>query len=174
MIVTHLATRRIAISLTLLAVLGACAAQQAGEFPSLAIRPQENAAPRSDNVAAAPVQADAALLKVLSDLKNQIAIGEAAFRNTLPRAQAAITAANGAAPASEPWVLAAMQLAALEFDRAPAQEALADFDTLLVDKSTQNDTKGAAELQAGWTAANAVVTEQTRLIEGLKSQLSPA
>ncbi len=162
--------------------LSACANRQIdSDFPSLSKRPQEStsqAEAETTRAKAISAPADAALLTMLRDMNSQIANGEAAFRKTLPQAQAAMAAARGAAPASEAWVQAAMLLAALEFDRGPSQTGLAELDRLLVDRSTASPAlpsgSGVSEIGAAWSLANAIVTEQTRLIEALKSQLPPA
>ena len=162
-------------------LLAGCATPQAGEFPSLAKRPQERAGDRADAptiTTAISAPADAVLQAQLRDLSSQIGAGQAAFAKTLPQARAAMAAARGAAPASEAWVQAAMLLAALELDRGPSQTALSELDQVLVNRSMapvgSAENGGMAEIDAAWMRANAVVAEQTRVIESLKMQLLPA
>jgi hypothetical protein len=166
-----------AISMAALLLSGCAQSAADRDFPSLAKRPQEDAPPPGSQpvTEAIPAPADAALLAQLRSLDGQVNSGEAAFRATLPKAQTAMAAARGAAPASEPWVQAAMMLAALEFDRGPSQVALAELDELLTSRATQKGGGvGLAEIEASWTRANAMVGTQTREIEKLKAQLPPA
>jgi hypothetical protein len=172
--------RLLLLNIAAILLLSGCATRAEGEFPSLAKRPQESAAqgPETQTSAAIAAPADAALLAQLRDITGQISNGEAAFRATLPKAQSAMAAARGAAPASEAWVQAAMLLAALEFDRGTAQAAMAELDRLLVERATADQksgqSSGLAEIGAVWSRANAQVNEQTRLIEALKAQLTAA
>jgi hypothetical protein len=159
-------------------LLSGCAKTAAeGDFPSLAKRPQEDTPPPGSQPVTEdiPAPADRALLQIINGLENRLAIGEAKFQETLPKAQTAMAAARGSAPASEAWVQAAMLLAALEFDRGPSQVALAELDELLTTRATQKGGgAGLAEIEASWSRANALVSAQTREIEKLKSQLPPA
>ncbi len=169
-------------SAVLMVALAGCARTSGdGDFPSLAKRPIEAGTPAAASAqpVPAPVAADPGLVATLDRYRAQAQRGEAAFRARLPGAQAAIAAARGAAAASEPWVNAAMLLAALEFDRAPAQDALAELDVLLAERSISAENTGVEsaelrEIAALWRVVDAQVRAQTAAIDALKVQLTPA
>lgn len=111
--------------------LSGCAMQE-GDFPSLQKRPYED-----EPIMDAPAPPDAAITSLPADLRARLdaAVAQSGaandrFRTRLPTVKDRVDAARGAAESSESWVVAHMELAALEIQRSPSVEALADIDAL--------------------------------------------
>ena len=169
------------LSVFLVLVLGlslsACA-MQAGDFPSLAKRPYENGPAMDDSAAPPPAQMDVlppALRNAVDLALRQSNSAHQAFLADLPKVKESVTAARNAAPSSESWVVAQMQLSSLEMDRSPSISALADMDMLYMQRLDQEFTgeaKGAAVLIAqSRERIAAQVSSQQAEIEKLKSTM---
>ncbi|MEP2101459.1 MAG: hypothetical protein ABJP02_02395 [Parasphingorhabdus sp.] len=169
------------LSLFLVPVLGlslsACAMQE-GDFPSLAKRPYEDGPAIANTVAPSPAQMatlPAALKNAVDAAIRQSDAAHQAFLADLPKVKQSVSAARGAAPSSESWVVAQVQLSSLEMDRSPSISALADIDALYVQRLDQEFTgedKGAAALIAkSREKIGAQVSSQQREIELLKSKM---
>ncbi|GAA0485477.1 hypothetical protein GCM10009096_30260 [Parasphingorhabdus litoris] len=169
------------ISLFLILVLGlslsACAMQE-GDFPSLAKRPYEDAPAITDTAAPTPAQMatlPVALRNAVDAAIRQSNAAHQAFLGDLPKVKQSVSAARGAAPSSESWVVAQVQLSSLETDRSPSISALADMDALYMqrlDQEFSGEEKGAAALIAkSRERIEAQVSNQQQEIEKLKSGL---
>lgn len=162
--------------LAMISVTG-CAMQQ-GDFPSLAKRPYEDGSaifepapnpPSSISALPASVQAavDAAVV--------QSSTAHARFLRLLPSVKNRVNAARGSAVSSESWVVAQMDLAALEISRTPSVSALADIDDLYL---AQLNAEFAAEISGGAetievkrAAVSAQVNNQQDEINLMKARL---
>ncbi|MCJ8155838.1 hypothetical protein [Sphingomonas sp. LaA6.9] len=141
--------KKIRVSAFVLPYLLVGCATEGADSPSLAPRPIEQ---RTDAIEtpepAPPAPADAALKADLGRLLKQARDGESAFAAILGQTERAVTAARGAAAASESWIAAQQQLSALDGARAPTAAALAELDSLyvaLADKATQDARVGGIE-----------------------------
>lgn len=102
-------------------------------YPSLARRPAERITGSAAVVAPAPapvVQPDLATQSRLARLREMASTAHARFNAQVPAASRLVTAAVGAAVASESWSVASVALATLESRRSDAMIALADLDSL--------------------------------------------
>lgn len=168
------------ISVFLVPVLGlslsACA--QSGDFPSLAKRAYEDAPAIEERIEVPAPEMEA----LPADLGNLVAAAvrqsntaHQAFLKDLPAVRQRVSAARGAAPSSESWVVAQMQLSALEMDRSPSISALADMDALYMQRlgeELDGAEQGAAALIAKSRdrVADQVASQQQQ-IDALKSGL---
>lgn len=169
------------LALFLVPVLGlslsACA-MQSGDFPSLSKRPYEDG-PAIDNAVTPPsAQMDAlpaALKNAVDAAVRQSNTAHKAFLEDLPKVKQSVSAARGAAPSSESWVVAQISLSSLEMDRSPSISALADIDSLYtkrLDQEFSGEEKGAAVLIAKSREKIEVqVSDQQREIDDLKSRI---
>lgn len=137
--------------------LSACAG--GGSYPSLARRPAERAYGTVQPVPAqetAPVSAtpSADVINRLESLRAQAAAANARFQTRESKARSAVSAARGAAIASESWSVAQVALAQLESARSDAMIALADLDSLLIAARRADATAPSPDLP---------VVEETRL-----------
>ncbi len=149
---------------------------QEGDFPSLAKRPYEDnpAIPAMDIATADPMEAlPSALRNAVETAVQKSNTAHQSFLQNLPKVQKSVSAARGAAPSSESWVVAQMELSSLEMNRSPSVSALADLDSLFMKRLDQEFTgeqKGAADLIAkSREKIEAQVISQQREIEQLKS-----
>ncbi|HEY9091302.1 hypothetical protein [Parasphingorhabdus sp.] len=169
------------LSVLLVPVLGlslsACA-MQSGDFPSLAKRPYEDD-PAIEEMVPTPAPEITALP---ADLGNAVSaairqsnMAHQAFLGSLPSARQRVLAAQGAAPSSESWVVAQMELSSLEMDRSPSVSALADMDLLyrqrLSDEVEGAQPGGAALVAESRDKIESQVASQQREIESLRSRL---
>ena len=156
--------------------LSGCAMQQ-GDFPSLLKRPYERESVTDD--AAAPATAISSLPADLqSRLGAAVASSSAAdskYRTRLPAVKKLVDAARGSAESSEAWVVAHMELAALEIQRSPSVEALADIDSLYreqLERETAEDESGGTTIIATQRdSVQAQVDRQQADIEAMKNRL---
>lgn len=154
--------------------LSACA-MQSGDFPSLSKRPYEDG-PAIDDAATPPPAQMVALPAVLKNAVNaavqQSNTAHQVFLKDLPKVKQSVSAARGAAPSSESWVVAQMELSSLENDRSPSVSALADIDSLYMQQLDQEYTgeeKGGAALVAKFrNIIEAQVSSQQTEIDKLK------
>lgn len=169
------------LSVFLVPVLGlslsACA-MQSGDFPSLSKRPYEDV-PAIDDTAAPPSPQIEALPAALRNAVNaaiqQSNAAHQTFLAGLPKVQQSVSAARGAAPSSESWVAAQVELSSLEMERSPSVSALADIDSLYLqrlDQEFSGEDKGAAVLIAkSRQQIEAQVSLQQREIDQMKARI---
>ncbi|QTD55075.1 hypothetical protein [Parasphingorhabdus cellanae] len=157
--------------------LSACA-MQSGDFPSLSKRAYEDGTAIDEPVAPSAQEIDAlpaALKKAVDAAVRQSNAAHQVFLADLPKVKQTISAARGASPSSESWVVAQMQLSSLEMDRSPSISALADIDSLYMQRLDQEfagEEKGAAALIAkSRQQIEAQVSLQQDEIEKLKSRI---
>ncbi|WP_296679070.1 hypothetical protein [Novosphingobium sp.] len=152
-------------------ILSACAKDQ-GEYPSLARRPVERISGTAPVVAPAEVAPPAPSPELSGNLEQLVAKARAAdarFRDNAPRARALVSAAAGAAVASESWSVATVALADLESQRSQAMIALADLDALYAAEGIKlADTSAIA---AARDQVISIVGEEDTVLNGLKSRL---
>ncbi len=157
--------------------LSACA-MQSGDFPSLSKRPYEDipaidetVAPPSPQIGSLPV----ALKKAVDAAIRQSNAAHQAFLADLPKVKQSVSAARGASPSSESWVVAHIELSSLEMDRSPSVSALADIDLLYLqrlDQEFSGEDKGAAVLIAkSREQIEAQVSSQQVEIDQLKARI---
>lgn len=156
--------------------LSGCAMQE-GDFPSLQKRPYEG-----EPVMDAPTQSPPILSALPAAMQSKLAAAVAQSRSAheqflsrLPTVQNRVDAARGAAVSSESWVVAQMELAALEMERSPSVEALADIDGLFRDllerETAEGQTGGTALIASQREAVKAQVDRQQSEIDTMKSRL---
>ncbi|MEH6757998.1 MAG: hypothetical protein V7676_10830 [Parasphingorhabdus sp.] len=157
--------------------LSACG-MQARDFPSLSKRPYEDGSPIEEPVAPPSAEMDtlpATLKNAVESAVRQSETAHQIFMKNLPNVKQSVSAASGAVPSSESWVVAQMLLSSLETDRSPSVSALADIDSLYMKRLDQEFTgeeQGAAKLIArSRERIEARVTSQQQEIDGLKSRL---
>lgn len=150
---------------------------QQGDFPSLLKRPYEDDSPIRES--SAPAVAISSLSAEQQNRLNAAAAKSVAaddkFQTSLPRVKKRAAAARGAAVSSESWVVAQMELAALEILRSPSVEALADIDALyreqLVRQGGQNASGGTAVIAKQRDVVRRQVERQQAEIDSMKGQL---
>ncbi len=157
--------------------LTACAADQ-GRFPSLDKRPAERISGTSDVVAAEAAATPAPppeiapspeLAARLGQLVGRIETVHQRFLARRPAAAARVSAAAGAAVASESWAIATVALADLESTRSEAMIALADLDALWVTARIAGEE--APALAAGRDHAIALIGQEDEILAGLRGRL---
>lgn len=162
--------RSILLAATAVVLLSACAKDQ-GEYPSLARRPAERVSGTAP-VVTPPPPAPQPPVEVTGQLDGLIAKARAAdakFRDAVPRARSLVSAAAGAAVASESWSVATVALADLESQRSQAMIALADLDALYAAEGIkQSDTRAIA---AARDAVIAIVAGEDEVLNDLKGRL---
>lgn len=157
--------------------------QGSDAFPSLAKRPYEiDQQPAADDEA--PSQAPPSAIttplayeqrQAVSTALDKHRAADTAFRAALPDTRSAVSGASGAAVASEAWVVAQSALSRLEVTRSPSVEALAELDTLLTERLSQ-EQQGAAYggvdsiREAREVVVNAVA-EQSAVVADLAGRL---
>ena len=167
-----MAAFRPALILAVALLTSACSTTE-GEFPSLARRPAERvsgtaeASPAPPPAVAEPVPAG--LAAQLAGFERQARAGHAKFQSREGRARQLVSAARGAAVASERWSVATVAVAELEAARSEVLIVLADLDSLY-----------AAELVAGGDGAaigtvrdsvQALVVQEDRVLAELGGAL---
>lgn len=167
---------RSVLFIPLILALPACAMQQ-GDFPSLLERPYERE-PVTDE-AAVPATA---ITSLPADMQSRLgaavassSAADAKYRARLPAVKKLVDAARGSAESSEAWVVAHMELAALEIQRSPSVEALADIDSLYreqLERETAEDESGGTTIIATQRdSVQAQVDRQQADIEAMKNRL---
>jgi Meckel syndrome type 1 protein len=122
------------LTLLLTAALSGCGSN-AG-YPSLARRPAERITGSSAVITPAPVPVvaeipvDLAVQSKLARLREMASTAHARFNSAVPGATRLVSAAQGAAVASESWSVASIALATLESRRSDAMIALSELDSL--------------------------------------------
>ena len=167
---------RSVLFIPLILLLPACAMQE-GDFPSLQKRPYESE-PVMDDVAAPATTISALSADLQARLDAAMASSRAAddqFRARLPAVKKRVDAARGSAESSESWVVAHMELAALEIQRSPSVEALADIDALyreqLERETAEDQSGGTAIIATQRDTVQVQVDRQQAEIETMKNRL---
>jgi len=157
----------------LLLSLPACAGTQATDGPSLAKRAVEG---RFDVAPPAVVVAPPGPLP--TDLAGRLqrweadgAAGQQAFAAERATAASAVSAAAGAPVASERWVVAQQAISRLIGARAPLTAALADIDSLYVERSVDEQIDGLPEIYALRDRLADLASTQDAVLESLNAQL---
>ena len=165
-----------ALVMIITVMLSGCAMQE-GDFPSLQKRPYEGE-PVMDQPTAPTTVISSLPADIQARLDAAVAQSKAAqdqFLNRLPAVKSRVDAARGAAQSSESWVVAHMDLAALEIQRSPSVEALADIDALFRDQlereTTTDQSGGTALIARQRDAVQVQVDRQQAEIDAMKDRL---
>lgn len=167
--------KRASFLITLFAVfpLTACGSTQSAVAPSLAKRPYEG---RFDvPVQPVPVTPPGALPAALGErlARWEAALSAAQSQFSAERADAVrlVSAAQGAAPASEAWVVAQQAISRLVAARAPLTEAAAEMDRLYLERSAAEEFDGMPEVYALRERMLEADSTQTAILESLNASL---
>lgn len=163
---------RLPASLIPVILLGACASTP-GEYPSLARRPLERV---SGNWAPPPAppppaQLDPAVAHQIDSLLERVQAADVKFQTRESRVRKVISAAKGAAKASEAWSVAMVALADLDAARSEGMVALADIDAIYA--ASRIEGEPASKAKTARDAANELVAAQDKVIAELQGQLAP-
>jgi len=167
--------KHLLVPLTMIS-LSACSMQE-GNFPSLAKRPFEDASTIVEPPAVPPVVSSlpGPLQAAVDKAVTQSSTAHAEFLENLPGVQRRVNAAKGAAVSSESWVVAQMDLAALEIGRGPSVTALADIDALYTERLNSEfeseNSGGAAIIASKREQISAQVRRQQDEIDAMKAKL---
>lgn len=167
-------SRALVIAASLAALLGGCATKADDRFPSLAKRPiEEMGLTRIPDAIEPPpaAPADSALNSQIAELRGQASQGQSRFNAELGATRARVSAARGAAPASDAWMEAQMAISGLEAARRPSVEALASLDQLSVARQNQGERAGEGELAQATDTVRALVAAQSEVLKGFKGSL---
>ncbi len=166
---------RLAACLAVTLALSACAADQ-GRYPSLARRPAERVSGSSAVVAPAPapallpeIAASPELAARLGQLVGRIETVHQRFLARRAAAAARVSAAAGAAVASDSWSVATIALADLESTRSEAMIALADLDAMWVTARIAGEE--APALAAARDHAIALIGQEDAILAGLRGRM---
>lgn len=162
------------LTLGVAGLLGGCASGGEDHFPSLAKRPVEDMGLTRIPDAIEPppsAPADGALNGQIGALRAQANRGQARFNAELSATRARVSAARGAAPASDLWMEAQMAISGLEAARRPSVEALASLDQLLVARQNAGERAGEGELAGATNAVRGMVAAQSETLKGFKGSL---
>ncbi|WP_430427500.1 hypothetical protein [Parasphingorhabdus sp.] len=157
--------------------LSGCAMGE-GDFPSLAKRPYEDQSAISSPGNPVPALVSSLTPDVQSGVNQALRTSNAAheqFLHNLNAVKQRVVAAQGAAVSSEKWVVAQMDLAALELVRSPSVESLADIDSLYaaeLDREVQEGLSGGALIiLEKRNQIDGQVRQQQQQIDSMKGQL---
>ncbi len=151
---------------------------QQGDFPSLAKRPYEVgaaiAAPVPDPLP--PVSTlPAPLREAVNQALSKSSQAHEKFLKNLGGVRSRVNAARGSSISSEAWVVAQMNLAALEMMRSPSVTALADVDSLYLERLNaefeDEASGGAAVIGEKREQIQAQVSTQQSEIDAMKAKL---
>ena len=159
--------------------LSACASD--GRYPSLARRDVERirgtvepVTPQMPSPAiTAPPSAE--LETRLASLVEQAQAAHAHFSANLDRTERLVTAADGAAIASESWAVASVALADLEAARSKAMIALADLDQLYAAERVEHfesESITAKVIARARDKVSALVAQEDPALAGLRNRLA--
>jgi hypothetical protein len=153
--------------------LSACAAAQSPTAPSLAKRAVEgrlNVAP-PPVVVPPPGPLPADLAGRLARWEADGAAGQQAFAAERDSTAQLVSAAAGAAVASERWVVAQQAISRLTAARAPLTAALADLERLYIERSVDEAIDGLPDIYALRDRLAEQVSAQDAVLEALSRQL---
>lgn len=152
-------------------LLTACSNNQ-DSFPSLARRPAErlNTPAPETTPAPAPAPPDPAQIERIAGLVAKANTAHDRFAARSGPARGLVSAAAGAAVASESWSVATIALSELEAARSEAMIALADLDALYARAVV--DGTDSAELTKAREAVVALVGEEDRVLGELQGRLA--
>ncbi|MEP2990183.1 MAG: hypothetical protein ABJN65_14475 [Parasphingorhabdus sp.] len=170
-------TAKSAISLLTMIAVSGCA-MQTGDFPSLSKRPYENG-PAIESPAPVSRPMATGLPASLQTAVNQAIVKSNAahkkFLENLPGVKNRVRAAGRSSISSESWVVAQMDLAALELIRSPSVTALADMDALYLQRLNaefEDAQPGGAQIVArNRNQIEAQVKAQQDAIDAMKVRL---
>lgn len=155
-------------------VLSGCAAKDAA-YPSLAIRPAERAQGSFEDVpkaqpplTRAPLSVDA--INRLAQLQAEAARAHRAFLKAAPGTSRLVSAASGAAIASDRWANAQVALADLESSRSQAAVPLGDLDLLFADAAVSLEQRDS--IVEARDAVVEMIAEEDRILAGLRRKLT--
>ena len=153
--------------------LAACGTTDYGSAPSLAKRPFEGSfdVPIQALPVAPPGALPADLAGRLQLWEAEAAKGQSAFSSERDAAARAVSAASGAAIASESWVVAQQAISRLIAARAPTTGALADIDRLYMQRSVAEEIDGMPDIYALRERIAEMVSAQDAVIDSLNGSL---
>ncbi len=154
-------------------LLGGCAAS--ADYPSLSRRPAERISGSAQAVTPQPAQApvpapSAEFTERLTQLIEQAGDAHRRFSGQSARTERLVSAAAGAAVASESWAVASVALAELESARSDAMVALAELDQIYAAEAIA----GTADRDAAAAAREqvvALVSEEDEVLARLRGRL---
>ena len=149
--------------------LSACASDTAN-YPSLARRDVERAAPAPSPAPVSEATADPALLARLPSLVAAARAAQGRFAAARERTERLVAAGAGSTPGSESWAVASIALAGLESSRSDAMIALADLDALHTEARV-NNTGGAVVIAAARDEVASLIGEQDQILIALRTRL---
>ena len=157
------------LAATLLAcLLGGCAT--GGDFPSLAPRPVEQLSFEEPIKVDPPVAADPALSGRAGALLGEARAGDRQFEEAYGRALPLVRAAGPAG--SDAWIQAQEAISRVEAARIGTTNALSELDLLIAEQSDDpTNARVWADLQSARQAAENLVADQRRRLEGLKGSV---
>lgn len=160
-----------------LILLAGCATTDDNDYPSLAPREAEKMdidLPAADPSVPSP-PADAALMSRLNAIEARARAGNATFEPLYGAAANATSAARGAAPGSESWVVANMAISRAQAATSETAAAAADIDKLVDDlancASKEPGVAGVTEAIATQRHVHAINNSQIVRIRALSSQV---
>ncbi|MXP24506.1 hypothetical protein GRI39_00380 [Altererythrobacter indicus] len=151
--------------------LSACATPR-GEYPSLAIRPEERVSGSMKPVAAEPYippKTGPDVLSNIAGLRQSAEQAHAQFTAAVPAARKAANAARNSSQGSEKWAVAQIALSELESSRSDAMIALADLDRLYVDAAI--NAKELGPLASARNDVMALVAQEDSVIDQIGALL---
>lgn len=167
--------KRAPFLITLLAVLPltACGSTQSAVAPSLAKRPYEGRfdVPVQPVPVAPPGALPAALGERLARWDAALVKAQSQFSAQRGDAVRLVGVANGAAQASEAWVVAQQAISRLVAARAPLTDAIAELDKLYLERSAAEEFDGMPEVYALRERMLEADSAQQAILESLNASL---
>lgn len=167
-----MSTMKYLLSLLTVMLLAACATPEGEGYPSLAIRGAERVTGQLDAPAAPSYVPPATPVEVLDRLDQLVALAadaHAEFLSEADRTQRLVSAASGAAVATDRWADAQVALAELELARSDAMVALADLDRLYAEASVEAEE--TVRIAAAREDVIAMVEAENTVIDSLLATL---
>lgn len=157
--------------LFLLLFATACAIPEA-DPPSLGPRDIEGILDEP-TYAIAPVESadDAALAARISELVGQAEAGNADFRAALPGTQRAVRRAQGSAAESEAWIVAQVELSALDSARSPTTTAMGALDAIFAAQAIDGTPAETERLAAARARVAELYAAQAQSYQSLQAML---
>lgn len=167
--------KRASFLITLLTVLPltACGSTQSAVAPSLAKRPYEGRfdVPVQPVPVAPPGALPAALGERLARWDAALVKAQSQFSAQRGDAVRLVGVANGAAQASEAWVVAQQAISRLVAARAPLTDAIAELDKLYLERSAAEEFDGMPEVYALRERMLEADSAQQAILESLNASL---